>query len=72
MRTVYRAPEPLVKIPIGRVDSDTMRLTNTQKAARLLGSISTPKKARAARRNGKLGGWPKGRKRKRTPPTHSA
>lgn len=29
-------------------------------AAVALGSISTPKKARAARRNGKLGGRPKG------------
>lgn len=33
----------------------------------LLGSVSTPKKAKAARANAKLGGWPKGRKRgKRT------
>jgi hypothetical protein len=30
----------------------------------LLGGISTPKKAEAARRNGKLGGWPKGKPRK--------
>lgn len=38
------------------------------KAATLLGSISTAKKARAARRNGKLGGRPKGkRKRLRKP-----
>lgn len=29
----------------------------------LLGSITTPAKARAARRNAKLGGWKKGRKR---------
>ena len=29
----------------------------------LLGSVSTPKKAKAARENAKLGGWPKGRKR---------
>jgi len=32
---------------------------------KLLGGISTPKKARASRRNAKLGGWPKGRKRKK-------
>lgn len=31
----------------------------------LLGSISTPAKARAARENAKLGGWPKGMKRKK-------
>ena len=30
----------------------------------LLGSVSTPAKARAARENAKLGGWPKGKKRK--------
>lgn len=29
----------------------------------MLGSISTNRKAKAARRNGKLGGWPKGKKR---------
>ena len=29
----------------------------------LLGSVSTPAKAAAARRNAKLGGWPKGKKR---------
>lgn len=29
----------------------------------LLGSVSTPAKAAAARRNTKLGGWPKGKKR---------
>ena len=33
-------------------------------AARTLGRISTPRKAAAARENGKLGGWPKGRPRK--------
>lgn len=31
----------------------------------LMGSVSTPAKARAARENAKLGGWPKGRKRKK-------
>lgn len=31
--------------------------------AAMLGSISTPAKARAARENAKRGGWPKGRKR---------
>jgi len=31
----------------------------------LIGSVSTPAKARAARENAKLGGWPKGRKRKK-------
>jgi hypothetical protein len=31
----------------------------------LLGSVSTPAKTRAARENAKLGGWPKGRKRKK-------
>lgn len=31
----------------------------------LLGSVSTPAKARAARENAKLGGWPKGRKRRK-------
>jgi hypothetical protein len=31
----------------------------------LLGSVSTPAKAAAARRNGKLGGWPKGKPRKK-------
>ena len=30
----------------------------------LIGSVSTPKKAKAARKNGKLGGWPKGKPRK--------
>ncbi len=34
-----------------------------EEVAALLGSISTPAKARAARENAKLGGWPKGRKR---------
>ena len=29
----------------------------------LIGSVSTPAKARAARENAKLGGWPKGKKR---------
>lgn len=29
----------------------------------LIGSVSTPAKARAARQNAKLGGWPKGKKR---------
>jgi hypothetical protein len=28
------------------------------------GSVSSPAKTRAVRRNAKLGGWPKGRKRK--------
>ena len=32
-------------------------------AAAMLGSISTPAKAKAARENAKLGGWPKGKKR---------
>lgn len=32
-------------------------------AAAMLGSISTPAKAEAARENAKLGGWPKGKKR---------
>jgi endogenous inhibitor of DNA gyrase (YacG/DUF329 family) len=32
-------------------------------AAAMLGSISTPAKAQAARDNAKLGGWPKGKKR---------
>ena len=31
----------------------------------LIGSVSTPKKAKAARENAKLGGWPKGKKRKK-------
>jgi hypothetical protein len=31
--------------------------------AAMLGSISTPGKAEAARENAKLGGWPKGKKR---------
>jgi len=31
--------------------------------AAMLGSISTPAKAKAARENAKLGGWPKGKKR---------
>ena len=31
--------------------------------AAMLGSISTPAKAEAARENAKLGGWPKGKKR---------
>jgi hypothetical protein len=35
-------------------------------AAAMLGSISTPAKARAARENAKRGGWPKGRKRGKT------
>jgi len=34
--------------------------------AAMLGSISTPAKAQAARENAKLGGWPKGRKRGKT------
>lgn len=33
-------------------------------AAAMLGSISTPAKARAARENAKKGGWPKGKPRK--------
>lgn len=32
----------------------------------LLGGVSTPAKARAARENAKLGGWPKGKKRKKS------
>lgn len=35
-------------------------------AAAMLGSISTPAKAKAARANAKKGGWPKGRKRGKT------
>lgn len=35
-------------------------------AAAMLGSISSPAKARAARENAKRGGWPKGRKRGKT------
>lgn len=36
-------------------------------AGAMLGGISTPAKAQAARKNAKLGGWPKGKKRgKRT------
>lgn len=31
--------------------------------AAMLGSISSPAKAEAARENAKLGGWPKGKKR---------
>ena len=31
----------------------------------LIGSVSMPKKAKAARANAKLGGWPKGKKRKK-------
>lgn len=31
-----------------------------------LGSMSSPAKRRAARENGKRGGWPKGRKRGKT------
>lgn len=31
----------------------------------LLGSVSSKKKAKAARANAKLGGWPKGKKRKK-------
>ena len=31
--------------------------------AAMLGSISSPAKAEAARANAKLGGWPKGKKR---------
>lgn len=34
-----------------------------QEVAAMLGSISTPAKAKAARENAKLGGWPKGKKR---------
>lgn len=34
--------------------------------AAMLGSISTPAKAQAARENAKLGGWPKGKKRGKT------
>lgn len=34
--------------------------------AALLGSMSSPAKARAARENAKLGGWPKGKKRGKT------
>jgi hypothetical protein len=34
-------------------------------AMRLLGSRTSPAKAKAAKANGKLGGWPKGKKRKR-------
>ena len=30
----------------------------------LIGSVTTPAKAKAARENAKLGGWPKGKKRK--------
>ncbi len=30
----------------------------------LLGSVKSERKTEAARRNGKLGGWPKGKKRK--------
>ena len=35
----------------------------------MLGSISTPAKARAARENAKLGGWPKGKKRSKAKPS---
>lgn len=35
----------------------------------LLGSTTSKRKARAARRNAKLGGWPRGRKRGKRKPT---
>ena len=35
----------------------------------LLGSTTSKRKARAARRNAKLGGWPKGKKRGKRKPT---
>jgi len=34
--------------------------------AALLGGMTSPAKARAARENAKLGGWPKGKKRGKT------
>lgn len=36
-------------------------------AAKILGSIKSEKKAKAARKNGKLGGWHKNAKRKAKP-----
>ncbi len=39
------------------------RSITKNQAAVALGSIRSPKKAAAARLNGKKGGWPKGRKR---------
>jgi hypothetical protein len=36
-----------------------------QALGRLGGMATSPAKTRAARQNGKLGGWPKGRPRKR-------
>jgi hypothetical protein len=40
--------------------------------AAMLGSISTKAKTRAARANGKFGGWPKGKKRGKRKPTAAA
>jgi hypothetical protein len=37
--------------------------------AALLGATTSKRKARAAKRNAKLGGWPKGRKRGKRKPT---
>ncbi len=38
--------------------------TRTINPAALLGSIKSDAKAKSSARNGKLGGWPKGKKRK--------
>lgn len=35
----------------------------------LMGSVTSKRKARASRANGKLGGWPKGKKRGKRRPT---
>lgn len=53
----------------GRTVGKTMKCPHCGKPinpAAMLGSISSPAKAEAARENAKLGGWPKGKKRKKT------
>lgn len=46
-----------------------MNMEAIKEAARVLGSIKTKKKARASRKNGKLGGRPKGADNEERNPT---
>ena len=51
--------------PIGRAYLCSVTADPIKEAARLLGSIRTPKKAKSSRENGKLGGRPSKKRKKK-------
>ena len=64
--TEIAAEHRLADEACGREWSCACGACNTIRAASLLGSMTSERKARASRENGKKGGWPKGRPRKPT------